>query len=213
MILIFLLILGLSLWAYFSANTDLIPNGKTVFESADLLLPHYIVIGLPVGITGLVIAGLLAAAMSSLSSGVNSGCLVISEDFISRFRKQKLSELAHVKLAKIISLMIGVIVVVASLIIGKIKGNLMEVTFKTANLLTAPLFVPFFMAFFIKQAKETAVFGGTIISVIVAVLVGFSNEILKINIPFVWIVPAAFVAGIIVSTILSLLYPNRKQQQ
>ena len=44
--------------------------------AADELLPRFIVIGLPAGLTGLVISALLSAAMSSLSSGMNSSSAV-----------------------------------------------------------------------------------------------------------------------------------------
>lgn len=201
--------LGFSLLAYFKANSCLLPAGQTIAAYADKLFPHFIVIGLPKGITGLAIAGLLAAAMSSLSSGINSSCLSISSDFIDRFRKKQLSESAQVKLDKIISLGIGVVIVLLSLIMGKIKGNLVELTYKTSNLLTAPLFVPFFMALFIKRATEAGTFVGTLASVTVATFIAFSAEIFGKGISFVWIMPGSFVFGALASIILSCLWSGK----
>jgi len=203
-------ILGLALMAFFREYPELIPMGTTMTESADLLFPRFIVIGLPIGFSGLVLAGLLAAAMSSLSSGINSSCLVISTDFIVRFRKKKIAEANQVKVAKIISLCIGVVIVLLSLVIGNVKGNLLELTYKTINLLVAPLFVPFFMAMFVRSARPTGTFIGTIISAVVASLVGFSDEIFAISISFLWMIPASFVAGVVVSWVLSLLPLGQK---
>ena len=208
---ILLAILGLALMAFFLEHPELIHKGTTMTESADLLFPRFIVFGLPIGFSGLVLAGLLAAAMSSLSSGINSSCLVISNDFITRFRKKKIAEADQVKLAKIISLSIGIVIVLLSLVIGNVKGNLLELTYKTINLLVAPLFVPFFMAMFVRSATPAGTFVGTIISAVVAALIAFSDEILAISISFLWMIPASFFVGVLVSWILSLLPFGQKR--
>ncbi|NOX55611.1 MAG: hypothetical protein GXP27_14465, partial [Planctomycetes bacterium] len=74
---------GLALWAYFRAHPELLRTGHTVLQDADKLFPRFIEVGMPAGLSGLVVAGLLAAAMSSLSSGVNSSCSIITVDFVS----------------------------------------------------------------------------------------------------------------------------------
>ena len=198
-------ILALSLFAYFSIHPELFNDGPSIVEGADLLFPRFIVIGLPVGFSGLVLAGLLAASMSSLSSGINSSALSVINDFILRLRKDKISDSDQVKLAKIISLVIGVIIVSLSLIIGNVKGNLLELTFKTINILVAPLFIPFFMAMFIRFAKPKATFIGTVLSAISAILISFSHEIFGSGISFLWIIPESFLVGAVVSIVLSAL--------
>jgi SSS family solute:Na+ symporter len=197
--------LGIALYAYFKVNPQSLAAGQSLFDEADLLFPRFIVIGLPEGFSGLVLAGLLAASMSSLSSGINSSALSIINDFILRFRKNPISESDQVKLAKIISFAIGVIIVLLSFLISNVKGNLLELSYKTINLLTAPLFVPFFMAMFVRWAKPTATFIGTLASGIAAALISYSQEIFTVNVSFLWIIPGSFVVGIAVSVVLSLL--------
>lgn len=199
-----LAILGLALYAYFKAHSELLLRGTSIVDGADLLFPRYIVIGLPAGISGLVLAGLLAASMSSLSSGINSSAMSIINDFILRFRKASISETDQIKLAKFISFGIGIIIVLLSLVIGNVKGNLLELTYKTINLLVAPLFVPFFMAMFVRWATPTATFIGTIASGIAATLISFSQELFSITISFLWIIPGSFMVGVIVSLVLSM---------
>jgi len=233
---IFLGLLGVAMMAYFRANPGLLPAGATsVRDCADELFPHFIVTVLPVGISGIAIAGLLAAAMSSLSSGVNSSCLVITRDLIGRFRKNALSESEEIKLAKIISVVIGVIVVMLSLIIGNIKGNLAELSWKTANLLTAPLFVPFFIALFLPRVRELPTIIGMLAGVVAAVFISFSAgifqlfeiycprcfektadflspEFLEEGISFLWIIPCAFIAGVSAAALLNLLLPDKQRK-
>lgn len=205
-----LAVLGIALLAYYKANPDLITGGKSLINVADSLFPQFIAHGFPVGISGLVFAGLLAAAMSSLSSGINSSSLVALNDFIVRFKKQKLSQSTQVKWARIISFVIGFVIILLSLGIGNVKGNLLEITFKTVNLLVAPLFVPFFMAMFVNRSTENAVLTGTITSALAAVFISFSNELFNLSISFLWIIPGSFTVGVVVSYLLSMIMPVEK---
>ncbi len=201
---ILLLILGLGLFAYVKIHPEIL-SGVSIEEGADSLFPKFIAIGLPAGFSGLVLAGLLAAAMSSLSSGINSSSLSIVDDFILHSGAKLMSDKKKIKLAQGISVIIGVVIVFVSLLISNIQGNLLEITFKTSNLFVAPLFVPFFMAMFIKKASPNATFIGTLLSGISAILVSFSNELFNVNISFLWIIPISFIVGISFSIALSYL--------
>jgi len=206
---VMLAVLGIALMAYYQAHPELIMKGKTLASAADSLLPHFIIHGFPIGISGLVFSGLLAAAMSSLSSGINSSSLVVINDFIVRFKKQELSQETQIKWARIISLAIGVTIILLSLVMDNVSGNLIEITFKTVNLLVAPLFVPFFMAMFVSRSTENAVLIGTITSALTATFISFSSELFGLVISFLWILPGSFAVGVLVSYLLSLLLPKK----
>jgi len=207
---ILLALLGLALFAFYKMHPQLLAAGSSLIDSADLLFPRFIVIGLPAGISGLVIAGLLAASMSSLSSGINSSALSLINDFIIRLRKTAMTEADKLRLAKLISVGIGVVIVLLSLLIGNIKGNLLELTYKTINLLVAPLFVPFFMAMFVRQATPAGTFIGTLTAGIVAALISFSQEFFGSTISFLWIIPGSFLAGVLVSLGLGMFFKWEK---
>ncbi len=210
---LFLGCLGLALLAYFQRQPHMVPDGPGLFSSddmADKLFPQFIVFGLPIGISGLVISGLLAAAMSSLSSGVNSSCSVIAVDFIDRFRERQIGEMARVRLAKVISVAVGVIVVLLGTAVGIVEGNLLEVTYKTVNLLTAPLAGLFFMAIFVRRASQTGTLIGSACCVAVVVLINYWEQILGSKGPsFLWAMPLGLLTQIVVGTIASFVFPRR----
>ena len=79
--------LGLALYAYAAKHPGFVPTGKTALDAADDLFPRFIMTVLPAGISGLIIAGLLAEAMNSVSSGVSAAGTVVVTDLINRFRK------------------------------------------------------------------------------------------------------------------------------
>ncbi len=206
LVLVFLSILGLALLAYFQTHPEQLAGGQTISESADQLLTRFIVIGLPRGVTGLVVAALLAAAMSSLSSGINSSCSVITIDFVERFRSADAPQTDHVRLAKSVSWLVGIVVIALSFGAGLVPGNLLEVTFKVVNLLVAPLFVLFFMAMFVPWANSFGTLVAGAASVAVAVGIAFF-EILDLS--FLWITPGSFAAGIAVGMLASLVPVGR----
>ena len=80
LVIAFLACVGLELFAWFRLHPEMLADRQSISTSADQLLPRFVVNGLPNGISGLVSAALLAAAMSSLSSGVNSSCSVIKSN-------------------------------------------------------------------------------------------------------------------------------------
>lgn len=198
-----LALLGLALLAFFRDHPDLLSDGQTVETHADQLLPRFILIGLPQGLSGLVVAALLAAAMSSLSSGINSACSIVTVDFLDRFRPQQANgETDHLRRTAMISWILGVVVVSLSSATAWVPGNLLEVTFRVVNLLTAPLFVLFFMAMFVPWATTYGVLGGAILSVAVAVGIAFYE---LGNLSFFWIIPGSFIVGVGSGMVLSLV--------
>jgi SSS family transporter len=74
--------LGTALWAFYRA----FPEKLDVVGKTDEIFAWFIVHELPTGLTGLVVAALFAAAMSSLDSGMNSMATAITTDFYRRFR-------------------------------------------------------------------------------------------------------------------------------
>jgi SSS family solute:Na+ symporter len=79
-------LLGACLWAFFQLTGAALP--AEVAAVKDNIVPYFIKTQLPVGVIGLVIAALLAAAMSSLDSDLNSMATVIVDDFYARVRPE-----------------------------------------------------------------------------------------------------------------------------
>ncbi len=200
--------LGLALFAYFNAHPEMLPDNETVSGIADKLLPQYIVRVLPAGLAGLVVAGILSAAMDSLSSGLNSTCSVITVDWVDRFRKVPLGRVAEVKQAKLVSWLVGIIVMVLSLFTIYVPGNLLEMCFKVVNLLVAPLALLFFMAMFMPWATTLGTWVAAIVSTFVAFRIAFHEDF---GLSFLWIMPGSLVAGLIVGGLASCIPLSRRR--
>lgn len=203
MVIGLLAMVGLALLAYF--KTQPMGSGQNLIDGADKLFPVFVVQGLPDGVSGLVIAAMLSAAMSSLSSGMNSSCAVITEDFIARFRRERMSERHHVLAARLVSIGVGAAAVGLSTLVGQVQGNLIDLCFKVVNLLTAPLFLLFFMALFVRWATSFGTVVAAVASVATAVNTAFSQELGWGEISIQWTAPASLLVGVAAGMLASLV--------
>jgi len=78
-------LIGTLLFAYYTARPELLPAGVT----GDAVFPHFIVTGLPVGLAGLVIASIFAAAQSTIASSINSSATLFLCDLYKRYLRPK----------------------------------------------------------------------------------------------------------------------------
>ncbi len=195
-------LVGLAVYAFFSRHPHLLTDGKTLQQQADTLFPRFILVGLPVGLSGLVVAGLLAAAMSSLSSGVNSVSSVISEDIVQRFRTSVSSREGLLKQVKMLSYLTGGVVMILSIFVGNVEGNLFDVITKVVNLFVGPLFVLFFLALFVPFSTSSGAIMGGISSVVAACLVAFYGVW---GITVFWILPLSLLVGVLVGSAVSFV--------
>lgn len=194
---------GLMVMAYFSHAPEQMAPGTTIFDDADTLFPRFILVGLPTGITGLIAAAIMAAAMSSLSSGLNSSSTVIQEDIVNRIRRKKEKDpKAKLRSIKLTSALLGLVISCSCFLISYVTGNLFDVIVKVVNLVVAPLFVLFFMALFIPFATNRATVIAGLLSLVTAILIAFFEIF---NIKVLWIMPAALIVGIVTGILLSYL--------
>lgn len=198
-------LLGFALLGFFREHPQYLTEQVNLTRNTDLLFPHFIVNFLHFGLAGLVISGMLAAAMSSLSSGINSTCTVINTDIIGYFLRENLPEKTKIRIAKSSALLIGVVVILLSWVIGNVRGNLLEVTSKTSNLLVAPLFGLFFFAMFVPFATPMGAAFGSLYGFLAAFLFAFGDLAGLPPLSWQWILPSALVTDLITGTLVSLI--------
>ncbi len=197
---------GFALLSFYRTNPHFIPDGKDLITDADFLFPNFIANYLPVGASGLVIAAIFAAAMSSLSSGINSTAAVFTSDILPWITRKTYPDGRKLRLAKITSFCTGILVVFLSTYIGKVPGNIMEMTSKTNGLFVCPLFNLFFMALFVPFATPFGTIMGSIYGVVCAWLIAFWDMLTgQPGLTFLWIGPGSLVVSIGFSLLFSLI--------
>src|SRR5699024_8711027 len=116
--------IGTGLFVYYNVYSDLLPADFREAGMSDSVFPYFIVNGLPIGITGLLIASIFAAGMSTISTSLNSGATVILNDFYKRYTKQKIEEERSVKILYAASAAICILGVLISFLIIRVESAL-----------------------------------------------------------------------------------------
>jgi len=96
--------LGSALWVFYRHHPELLPP----LEKSDQLLPWFIAQQMPPGLAGLVIAGVFAAAMSSLDSSMHSIATAFTTDFRKRFDPD-IDEQRLLRFARWLTVLLGVL--------------------------------------------------------------------------------------------------------
>jgi SSS family solute:Na+ symporter len=148
----------------------LTPSGELIRENAQKAFPLLVSTVLPTGVRGLVVAGLLAALMSSLAGVFNASSTLFTMDFYSRMRP-KASQQQLVWVGRIAT---SVMVVVGLIWIPVIQGGrgLYDYLQGVQAYLAPPIFVVFFLGVFNKRLNSK---GG-----ISALLVGFAMGLFRL---------------------------------
>lgn len=198
-----LALVGLAVLGFFRAHPAGLETNISIGDQADKLLPYFVVNYLPAGLSGLVIAAMLSAAMSSLSSGMNSASAVITTDFLDRLGGQQWSAATKVIAARWAAIGVGIVAVLLSMVVGHLTDNLVELCIKVVNLLTAPLFVLFFLAMFVPAVRPSGGVAGAVASFTTAVGIAFYHWG---NLEMLWTAPVSLVVGIVVGSVVSWLW-------
>ncbi len=124
--------------------------GSLEGKKADLMVPVFIINYLPNGIIGILIVAIMSAAMSTLSSTVNSLSAVTMEDFIKRF-KPDMSDSKYVMNSRLLSIFWGLVCLSFAFFAGNIEGTVIEVINKISSVFYGPILAAFILAILTKK--------------------------------------------------------------
>ncbi|HET7321150.1 MAG TPA: sodium:solute symporter [Longimicrobiaceae bacterium] len=137
------LVIGLALWSFYGGRT---------FARTDEIFATFIIQQLPPGVTGLVIAAIFAAAMSSLASSVNSLASASTYDFYAALRGGTEAELFRV--GRISTLIWGVVLVGGALLFRSQDTPVVELGLAIASFTYGGLLGGFFLAILNRRANQ-----------------------------------------------------------
>jgi len=123
-------------------------------EIGDRVLPFFMVHRLPRGITGLLIAALFAAAMSSVDSSLNSSATIIWSDLYKRYLNQKPTEKQSMQVLKISTVIWGILGTFFSLGLIGIE-SLLDTWWQLSGIFAGGMLGLFLLGFFSKSAGNT----------------------------------------------------------
>ena len=164
----FFLVLGLCLFAFYGGATV----QQLGLTSSDEIFPKFIIEHLPTGIAGLVVAGVLASAMGTLSSSISSLASATYLDLFKFTAKGKtLDEKTEVKWSKIFTLLWGIVLIGGAMLFTDTKNPVVELGLKIASFTYGGLLGTFFLGLLFKQTNERDAFTGFVAGILSMVAV------------------------------------------
>lgn len=167
------LLIGVGLAAFYTLSTE---PGPLASGNGDQLFAHFIVHFMPVGLVGFTLASVFAAAMSTLSSSLNSSATALVNDVYLPLRKQALTERGQLRAGRIATLFFGVLQVAIAILVGMIGTNESTVAnvLKIAGFATGPVLGLYLLAVFARSVGQKAALAGFVVGVTIlsAVAVG-----------------------------------------
>lgn len=186
------------------------------YEAQDRLFPQFIRIYLPSGMRGMVVAALFAAAMSTIDSGANSVSTIVTVDFFRPMRGEQATPGAELRLARILTASMGIIVVATTIYLYHIsKGHdIISLCQKGFNCFLGPLGAMFVLGMFFPRVTPLALIPAVILGEVVGVTASYSQEFFGEPFSTHLVVPASWLATIVTALALSLVFwTNSTEEQ
>jgi SSS family solute:Na+ symporter len=193
LVIIMLVAVGLALaaWYHFVPESAL-PNEQ------DKIFPYFIATRLPVGIAGLLLAAILAATVSSMTSGINTLAATLTIDFRMRLGNRMTAE-QQLRFGKIASLTIGLCATVIAGLVDRL-GTIFDITQTLLGLFLGPLLTCIIVAIQRRSVNRIMLAVGMVAGVFAA------GSIVWLKWSSLWIAPTAFGVSIIITLLGTLLF-------
>ena len=217
--LVFLFI-GTALFAFYASAAGTLPPELQDASRSDRVFPYFIVHELPAGISGLLIASIFAAGMSTISTSFNSSATVFLTDYYQRYFKKEASEKDSMKVLYISSFIISLLGIMIGIAMINVKSAL-DAWWKLASIFSGGMLGLFLLAAF-SQAKELK---GALVGVIAGLLAvlyltlgpmvfgeGIAGSELHSYLTIVICTTIIFIVGFLISTFANTNKPEKPKE-
>jgi len=177
-------------------------SGDTAYTDVNYVFPTFITTRLPVGLVGLLIAAVLAAAMSSIAAELNALSATTVMDFYRRHFKPDATDRHYLFVSKVSTAFWGVFATGFALYAANL-GSLIEVVNRVGSYFYGSLLGVFVLAIAVPRATANGAFWGLLAGMAVVGLVEATSEI-----SFIWYNVVGALAVVAVGLILSFLTPS-----
>ncbi|MES2776549.1 MAG: sodium:solute symporter [Bacteroidota bacterium] len=162
-----------------AASADSISQYMTQLQPADYadkVMPHFMVNKVPTICLGLIVAAILSAAMSTISSGMNASATVFTKDIYKRYFKKTATEKQEFSMLYISTVVFGIIGLCTGLAMIGIK-SILDIWWELSGIFAGGMLGLFLLGLISKKTKSPEALTAVIIGVIVILWLTFSDKI------------------------------------
>ncbi len=164
------LFIGVMLWVFYQKFPS-----NIAFRTNDYIFPTFVITQLPTGISGIIVAAILAAAMANLSSSFNSLASTTLMDFYKPLFKPTASDSYYLQFSRILTVAWGV-VLIGIAVLARHWGSVLEVGLTIASVTYGALLGIFLLGVLTRSTNERGGIVGMTVSLLVMVGIQFFPE-------------------------------------
>ena len=157
-------LIGTALFVFYATQPGLLPPDLSVEGSADRVFPHFIITQLPPGVRGLLLAAIFAAAMSTLSTSLNSSATLLLTDWYQRFLQPECTPRQSMRVLHGASLVWGLLGTAVALAMIGIKAAL-DVWWMLSGIFAGGMLGLFLLGLISRRAGNPAAVIGVVVGV------------------------------------------------
>ncbi|KAL4148785.1 hypothetical protein QTP88_002943 [Uroleucon formosanum] len=166
--------------AMFSKYYDCDPMKSKRISRVDQLMPLYVsdTMGSIPGLTGLFVAGIFSAALSSVSPVLNSLAAVTMEDYLKPFMKQDISDKKRVFYMKLLVLIYGAICLLLAFL-SQYLGSILQTSLVIFGVVGGPVLAVFTLGILLPHVNQKGSLAGLVIGLVFSFSIGFGRPTAK----------------------------------
>jgi SSS family transporter len=194
--------IGTALFVFYKAH----PERMNPLLPIDATFPLFIAAELPMGVTGLIIAGIFAAAMATLSGIMNSVATLVSVDFYDKLVKER-SARQKVFFAEMTTVAVGLVGIGLALLLSRFDvHSLFDVSIELAGLLGGGFAGAYTLGMFTRRAN----WQGVAIGIAGSIALTFVAWMFKLVHPYFYLAISILLC-IVIGYLASLCFPPPQQ--
>ena len=186
-------------------GVDFVRKENKSFNDVNYVFPSFVIQNMPIGVIGLIIAAIFAAAMSSISAELNSLATATTLDFYRRLFAKDASEKQYVLVGRLSTLVWGLFACLVATQATQL-GSLIEVVNKFGSFFYGSLWGVFVLAFVVKRARARGAFWGLLLGI---ASVWVASNFTKIE--FLWFNVVGCLVTVIAGYLISLTVSEDKK--
>jgi len=173
----YFMFVGTALYAFYHVFPETVPTEILAGErKAEQILPYFVVTQLPPGATGLVVAGVLAAAMSSMGAAMNSISAVFVTDIYKRHIAGDREDKHYMRVARLVTLTASVIMIGGALLLFQADTlTLQDLWSEFQAIIAGGLLGLYMLGFFTTRGDGRAVGVGIAFAVVFSAIMSLSG--------------------------------------
>lgn len=145
-------------------------------DYGDKVMPHFMVTKIPTGLVGLIVSAILSAAMSTISSGMNSSATVFTMDIHKRYFAPNMSDKRKLRILHLSTIVMGVLGLGAGIAMIGVK-SLLDVWWDLSGIFAGGMLGLFLLGLISRRTKGHEAFTATLIGIIIILWMTFSKYI------------------------------------